>query len=91
MRLDKILTAVVPALALMGCGDLSGAGKLRLEPLPANLAADCPRPEALLSRGGTVADDELSIGRLGDALLICGAQKRAVVGAYDEVRSALSN
>lgn len=46
-------------------------------------------PPALLSRGGTVADDEVSLGRFGDTLIRCGQEKSVAVEAYNGVRTAL--
>jgi hypothetical protein len=43
-----------------------------------------------LSRGGTVTDDEISLGRLGDALIECGLEKAIAVKAYSRVRKVLA-
>jgi hypothetical protein len=76
--------------ALTGCADWSGAGALRLDPLPASVEEPCPHPSDLLSRGGTVADDEISLGRVGDALIQCGQEKAVAVEAYNGVRGSLA-
>ncbi len=84
-----ILTMLAPASVLPGCAGWSGAGALRIEPLSPQVEAPCPHPSALLSRGGTVADDEVSLGRVGDALIQCGQEKSVAVEAYNGVRAAL--
>lgn len=62
---------------------------MRPDALPASIAAPCPHPSDLLSRGGTVADDEISLGRLGSALIDCEGRRAAAVGAFNGVRGAL--
>lgn len=89
MKRATILMGFAPALALMGCGGSTGVG-VRIDPLPASLTQPCPHPSALVSRGGTVLDDELSLGRMGDALILCGKQKAAIAAAFDSVREAVS-
>lgn len=76
-----ILTIAVSVLALMGC-DGSNAVGLRLDGLPQRVKAKCPHPSELLSRGGTVADDEISMGRLGAALIDCDRRRQIAVDAY---------
>lgn len=74
---------------MTGCSAWSGAGVLRLDPLPPAVAASCPHPSTLLSRGGTVANDEISLGRIGDALIQCGQEKAIAVKAYNGVLRVL--
>lgn len=64
-------------------------GGLEIEPLPAEVAAPCPQPGEFLAGTGSVADDEITMGRIGDALIACGQQKAAAVAAYDGVRERL--
>lgn len=68
---------------------MSRVGDVTIEPLPANVVQPCPHPSDLVSRGGTVADDEITIGRLGDALIDCGEAKDIAVDAYGGVQSIL--
>lgn len=88
MRLAAIPTTLGLVSALTGCAGWNGTG-LRADPLPAAVTAHCPKPEALLSRGGTIADDFVSQRRLGDALIDCAAAKDAAVEAYERLRGAI--
>lgn len=88
MKPSRILPALALASALPACSAWSGGG-VRLEPLPAAVVAPCPHPATLLSRGGTVADDEVSLGRIGSALIACGEEKQLAVDAYAGARAAL--
>ena len=99
MHLDKHLRTkramqlalIVPALlTLAACGGFSADG-VRPDPLPANVAAPCPHPLEVIGgvRGGTVGDDEVRMGRLGDALLQCGEEKAIAVTAYGDLRETL--
>ena len=54
------------------------------------MALECPHPTDLLQRGRTVADAEISIGRLGDALIVCGLEKQAIVDAYVKAQTILA-
>lgn len=85
------LALIGPALGLMGCGGWNSDGTgLRLDPLPAPVAAPCPHPADLLDRGGTVASDEISMGRIGDALIACDGARGIAVEAYQGARAALA-
>jgi hypothetical protein len=44
-----------------------------------------------LGRGGTVADDEISLGRIGDALILCEGRRGAAVRAYNGVAAAIAS
>jgi len=78
-------------LALAGCGGSSGDGAgLRIDPLPAAVIAPCPHPSTLLDRGGTVASDEISLGRIGDALIACDGARAVAVEAYQGAAAALA-
>lgn len=72
-------------LALTACDGSGGGGALRIEPLPAEVAAPCDRPEDYL----IVRDWEILAGRIGDALSECGAEKQIAVDGYEGVRAAL--
>lgn len=78
------LAAVFP---LTACSGLNGGGAtdLRAEPLPAPVAAPCDHPSAYLG----VGDWEIMAGRIGDALLICRAEKALAVNAYEELRAVI--
>ena len=85
------LALIVPALlTLAACGGLNAVG-VRSDPLPVNVAAPCPHPLDVIGgvRGGTVGDDEVRMGRLGDALLQCGEEKAIAVTAYEDLRLAV--
>ena len=64
---------------LNGCAQ-SGAGKLRIDPAPANVTAPCKRPEDFLQ----AQDWEIIAGRIGDELIDCG-QKHSLLVARDRV------
>lgn len=84
MKRARILAPAALSL-LTACGGSGGAGALRIEPLPAEIAAPCDRPEDYLG----VRDWEIMAGRIGDALIECGAEKQVAVDAYANVREAL--
>jgi len=88
-RRGPLMMLIVPALALTACGGSNSSGGLRLDPLPPAVAAPCPHPAALLDRGGTVASDEISMGRIGDALIACEGARAVAVDAYQGARVAL--
>lgn len=60
--------------------------------LPTNVEDSCPHPFEVIQTvtGSSVGSDELRMGRLGDALLECGAEKDIAVEAYNGVREALN-
>lgn len=70
----------------MACNGYNVAG-LRLQPLPDAIAEDCPQPWDVIAlvKGTSVGSDEIRMGRLGDALIECGAEKQIAVGAYQEL------
>lgn len=74
----------------MACSASNSVG-LRLDELPQNVQEDCPHPSDVIAtvRGHTVADDEVRMGRLGDELLECRAEKRVAVGAYNLTREVI--
>lgn len=64
-------------LILSGCAQ-NGAGKLRIDPAPANATAPCKRPEVYLGAN----DWEIIASRIGDELVDCG-QKHSILVARD--------
>lgn len=88
MRLWQILTISAPALALMGCDDYATTG-LRADPLPPSVSQDCLAPGQLVG-GVTVADDFVSMRRLGDALIECDEARAIAVSAYTKLKEAIS-
>ena len=62
---------------------------LRPEPLPQNVAEDCPRAADFLRYDGTIAAAELMVLDLGLALNECGDEKQLAVSAYDGVAATL--
>lgn len=89
MRHAAILRMLALALALMGCDDLTASG-VRPDPLPASVQAPCPHPSRLVSRGGMVSDDVISLGRVGSALIACEASRKIAVDAYGELRDVIA-
>lgn len=59
---------------------------VRPDPLPASVQANCPHPSGLVSRGGTVADDKISLGRVGLALIDCDKRRDIAATAYENLR-----
>lgn len=78
------------ALVLAACSGSNSVG-VNPDPLPPSVAAPCPHPSVVIAgvRGGTVGDDEVRMGRLGDALIECAAEKVVAVDAYDGLRTAV--
>lgn len=89
MKRAAILMMLALALGLMGCATSTPSG-VRPDPLPASVAQKCAHPSALVSRGGTVADDKISMGRIGLALVSCGKRHELAVAAYEGLRVAVS-
>ena len=88
MKSGTILTLSVGAFLTQGCG-VSNALSVRPDPLPQDVAEQCPDAVSFLRRGGTVADAELMVLNLGLALNECGDEKQIAVAAYDETRNVL--
>jgi hypothetical protein len=63
---------------------------VRPDPLPATVSQKCAHPSPLVSRGGTVADDKISLARIGTALVACGKRHDAAVKAYEDLRVAVT-
>lgn len=88
-RFILILTLTVLVSALTGCAGWRHVGDLEINELPEEVQDPCPHPLTLLQRGGTVGDDEISLGRIGDALIECGAEKDIAVQGYSDLRAVL--
>jgi len=50
------------------------------------VAEPCPHPTEFLGAG----DWEILAGRIGDALIVCGAEKDIAVEAYEGLRAAVN-
>lgn len=74
---------MLAALTTQGCVGSNAVG-VRPDPLPQNVAAQCAHPLDVVRsvRGRGVGADEVRMGRLGDALLKCRAEKQIAVDAY---------
>ncbi len=77
-----MLCIVVPVLT--ACGGYPRAGVAQIPAPDASVTAPCPRPEVFLGAG----DWEIMAGRLGDALIECGAEKSVLVGYVNAARTA---
>lgn len=77
------------ASALMGCDPSTGSG-VRPDPLPSSVQKPCPHPSGLVSRGGKVSDDKISLGRVGLALIACEASRKVAADAYEELRTVVA-
>lgn len=64
----------IASQALTACDDWNAAGRPRLEAPQETTLAPCSRPEAHLS----ARDWEIIAGRIGDALIDCGAKQAAL-------------
>ena len=84
-----ILTPFVLVLVLTGCGVFKNVGDLEVSELPEEVSDPCPHPTEFLLKGGTVAHDEITLGRVGDALIECGAEKAIAVQGYNDLRTIL--
>ena len=82
MRHAPILMLCIASLSLTACGGWNGFGAAQIPRPDASVTAPCPRPEVFLA----VADWEIIAGRLGVALIECGAEKAALVGYVDALR-----
>lgn len=53
----------------------------------------CPHPSDVIRgvRGSSVGSDEIRMGRLGDALIECGAEKQIAVNANQQLIEILRN
>ena len=80
------LTAMLAFPLLMNCSAPERGGPVQIEPLPANVAAPCARPEAYLGAG----DWELIAVRIGDELIDCGHKHRIAVEDGRAIREAVS-
>lgn len=78
-------------LLLGACAGLNSVG-VNPDRLPTNVEESCPHPLEVINTvsGSSVGSDEIRMGRLGDALIECGAEKDIAVEAYNGVRVALN-
>ena len=74
----------------MGCAGYITDG-IRVPLLPIDIRESCPHPSDIIAsvRGITVGDDEVRLGRVGDALIECGAEKDIAVAAYAGIAETL--
>jgi hypothetical protein len=56
-------------------------------PLDETISQPCPKPINVINtvKGTSIGSDEIRLGRLGDALIQCGAEKEIIVNAYKQV------
>jgi predicted metal-binding membrane protein len=90
MKFVMIPTLLVLVSVLTGCVDWKGDGRFQISELPEAVSEPCPHPLTLVSRGGTVADDEVTVGRLGDALIECGREKEVAVSGFNKLKQVLT-
>lgn len=76
---------MIAGQVLTACSGSIVAG-VRPDPLPTNVAAPCDDPRDVDSGG----DWEIYAGRLGDALIKCGAEKMIAVEAFGRVGAVIS-
>jgi len=81
-----ILTLLLAALALTACSGSNNAGGPEIPAPDASIASPCQRPESMLGAG----DWEVISGRIGDALIECGAEKAALVEYISAMRETLA-
>ena len=74
-------------LALAACGGSVSVGGLTAPALPIEVESPCEHPARFLSAG----DWEIMAGRIGDALLECGAEKGVAVDAYNNLRGTVGS
>jgi hypothetical protein len=84
MRSARILTLAIAGPLLASCTAFNAAG-VRPPDLSAEVRAPCPHPSKFIGAG----DWELIAGRLGDALIECGAEKAIAIASSDLVADAL--
>ena len=85
MKRAAILTLSTVCPLVSACSGLNAVG-VRLDPLPTEVAAQCLHPSEI-----PVGNDwEVFVGRVGDELIACRAQKDLAVTAYNQARDALS-
>lgn len=64
---------------LPACAGLKPVGRIEVAPLPVAAERGCLHPADVLPDGAlTQAEAEIVMGRLGDALLVCGREKAAL-------------
>lgn len=85
MKPAQILLLLTAAQALTACDGFATAG-VRLPPPDPAITEPCLRPEVFLGAG----DWELIAGRIGDALIVCGENHKALVGRDTTLRAAMT-
>ena len=76
---------LIACLLMTACDGFNAVG-VNPDPLPPEVAEDCPHASEI-STGG---DWEIYAGRLGDALNDCRAEKQIAVTAFNQVADALT-
>jgi hypothetical protein len=71
-----LIPALAGCLMMQGCGFAPDGAPRRVEPLDATIAAPCAHPGDFL----TGSNSEVIIGRMGDAMILCGKKHLAAVG-----------
>ena len=84
MKRAQILLLLTAFPALTACGGFAPAG-VRLPPPDPAITEPCQRPEVYLGAG----DWEVIAGRIGDALLVCGENHKALVDRDATLRAEL--
>lgn len=74
MKPAQILPLLIAVQALTACDGLKGVGA-QVPPPDPSITTPCARPEAFLGAG----DWEIIAGRIGDALIDCGENHKALV------------
>lgn len=91
MKLVMIPTLLALVSVLTGCVGWNGDGRFQVSNLPKAVTEPCPHPMTLVSRGGTVEDDEITVGRLGDALIECNQEKEVAVSGFNKMKQVLTD
>ena len=80
------LLLLIAAPALTACAGSPPGGVGYIPPPDGSLTSPCERPEAHLGE----RDWEIIAGRIGDALIECGAEKAALVGYLERLRGGVA-
>lgn len=88
MKYAKILISLALGLVLMGCSPLPIIG-VKVDELPKTIRESCASPDDLLVRGETVADDFISVRKLGDELTDCERKREIAADAYEDLRQKI--
>jgi len=87
-----LVLTILALLPLGGCSDSNVAG-VRVQKLPIEVTEPCPHPSDVIAtvKGSSVGSDEIRMGRLGDALIECGAEKEIAVNANEQLIKILKD